>query len=303
MDNANENAKKTYSGFVALIGAPNAGKSTLLNHLVGTKVSIVTHKVQTTRTIIRGIVSTDTQQIVFLDTPGLFKPKGALDKMMVNQAWGGAKEADIITLIIDVKSGLNEANKAILENIKNFKQPKILILNKIDLVRHEELLKITKEINDNYSFEHVFMLVASKGLYCQDYLNSLYKMLREGPFYYDPEQASTIALRELAAEITREKIYLRVHKELPYSAAVQTEKYEELKDGSIRIDQVIYVERDGQKKIILGKQGSIIKAIGQASRQELSVLLEKKVHLFLYVKVQENWKQRPEEYCSFTHNN
>lgn len=303
MNNVNESAKKTYSGFVALIGAPNAGKSTLLNHLVGTKVSIVTHKVQTTRTIIRGIVSTDTQQIVFLDTPGLFKPKGALDKMMVNQAWGGAKEADIITLLIDVKSGLNEANKAILESIKNFKQPKILILNKIDLVRHEELLKIIKEISDNYSFEHIFMVVAAKGLHCQDYLNTLYAMLSEGPFYYDPEHASTIALRELAAEITREKIYLRVHKELPYSAAVQTEKYEELKDGSIRIDQVIYVERDGQKKIILGKQGSIIKAIGQAARQELSVLLEKKVHLFLYVKVQENWKQRPEEYCSFTHNN
>lgn len=294
-----ESDTQTYSAFVALIGAPNAGKSTLLNQLVGTKISIVTHKVQTTRTIIRGIVSTETHQVIFLDTPGLFKPKSSLDNMMVSQAWGGAKEADIITLLIDAKLGLNQANQAILEKIKNFKQPKILILNKIDLIKHEELLKLTKEISDKYQFEHIFMLSALKGEQVQDYLNTLYKMLPKGPFYYDPEHASTIALRELAAEITREKIYLRVHEELPYSAAVQTEKYEELKDGSIRIDQVIYVERDGQKKIILGKQGSIIKNIGKTSREELSELLDRKVHLFLYVKVQPNWKSKPEEYCSF----
>lgn len=300
MNNIDIPSKKTYSGFVALIGAPNAGKSTLINQLVGTKISIVTHKVQTTRTIVRGILSTDTQQIIFLDTPGLFKPKSTLDNIMVNYAWGGAKEADIVTLLIDVKSGLTSEVRAILENIKNFKQPKILILNKIDLVRHEELLKLTKEISDQYSFEHIFMISALKGEQTRDYLDSLYKMLQDGPFYYDPEHASTIALRELAAEITREKIYLRVHEELPYSAAVQTEKYEEFQDGSVRIDQVIYVEREGQKKIILGKHGSIVKAIGQASRTELSALLDKKVHLFLYVKVQPNWKLRPEEYCSLT---
>lgn len=294
-----DNMGKTYVGFVALIGATNAGKSTLLNQLVGTKISIVTHKVQTTRTVIRGIVSTYTHQIIFLDTPGLFKPKGSLDKMMVQQAWGGAKEADIISVVMDAKLGMSEANIDILEKVAALKQPKILLLNKIDLVKRENLLALIQTISEQYSFEHIFMISATTGLCCQDYLNTLYDMLDEGPFYYDPEHASTMALRELSAEITREKIYLRLHKELPYSVAVQTEAYETQKDGSIRISQVIYVERLGQKKIVLGNQGSTIKAIGQASREELSSLLGTKVHLFLYVKLQKNWKQRPEEYCNY----
>lgn len=281
---------------MALIGAPNAGKSTFLNKLVGSKVSIVTHKVQTTRTNIRGIVNYDAGQAVFVDTPGLFEPKSPMDKLMVSSAWNGARDADIVSLLLDVATGLTAENINILDRVKNLKQPKILLLNKVDLVSHAKLLELTAQISQNYEFDYVFMVSALKGLGCQDYLKKLINMLPPGPHYYPDDQISDVAMRQLAAEITREKLYLRVHKELPYSAAVATEKYVEQSDGSVRIDQIIYVERLGQKKIILGKQGAVIKAIGQSARQELSELLGKKVHLFLFVKARPNWKLHAEQY-------
>ncbi|WJW80140.1 GTPase Era [Bartonella sp. TP] len=284
------------AGFVALIGASNAGKSTFLNKLVGSKVSIVTHKVQTTRTKIRGIVNYKNGQIVFIDTPGLFEPKSHMDKLMVHSAWGGAEDADIVTICVDVSVGLNSENIIILDRAKTLKQPKILILNKIDLITHAKLLALIAEISTIYEFAHIFMVSALKGVGCEDYLKTLVSMLPLGPHYYPDDQISDMAVRQLAAEITREKLYLRVHKELPYSAAVITESYTEQTDGSIRIEQIIYVERQGQKKIVLGKQGAVIKAIGLAARKELCDILGKKVHLFLFVKTRPNWKSHAEDY-------
>jgi GTP-binding protein Era len=285
----------TRSGFVALIGAPNAGKSTLVNRLVGTKVSIVTHKVQTTRTIVRGVATHGNAQIVFLDTPGIFKPRRALDRAMVTTAWGGARDADLVLLLVDAERGISEDTERILDGLKDVRQPKFLLLNKVDRVRPETLLKLTADANAKVEFAETFMISALTGSGCDDLLDHLAKALPEGPWYYPEDQVSDLPLRQLAAEITREKLYLRLHQELPYSSHVETEKWEEKKDGSVRIDQVIYVERDGQKKIVLGHKGETIRAIGEASRKELAGILEQKVHLFLFVKVRE-WGNDPERY-------
>jgi GTP-binding protein Era len=286
----------TRSGFVALIGATNAGKSTLVNRLVGAKVSIVSHKVQTTRAIIRGIAIEDRTQIVFMDTPGIFKPRRRLDRAMVTTAWGGAKDADIIALLIDSERGLKGDAEKILEALKDVKQPKILILNKIDTVPHEMLLALTAAANQTVNFDATFMISALKGPGCDDLMEYLAKTLPEGPWYYPEDQISDLPMRQLAAEITREKLFLRLHQELPYASHVETEKWEEMKNGSVRIEQVIYVERDSQKKIALGKNGDAIKAISMAARKEISEILEQPVHLFLFVKVRENWGDDPERF-------
>ncbi len=286
----------TRSGFVALIGATNAGKSTLVNRLVGAKVSIVSHKVQTTRAIVRGIAIHKNAQMVFMDTPGIFKPRRRLDRAMVTTAWGGAKDADAIMMLIDSERGLKGDAETILEGLKEVDQPKMLVLNKIDQVSREDLLKLATAANKFVDFERTFMISALNGSGCEDVLDYLAMKLPEGPWYYPEDQISDLPMRQLAAEITREKLFLRLHQELPYSSHVETEKWEERKDGSVRIEQVIYVERDSQKKIALGKNGEAIKAISMASRKELSEILEQPVHLFLFVKVRENWGDDPERF-------
>jgi GTP-binding protein Era len=291
-----ETAAPTRSGFVALIGATNAGKSTLVNRLVGAKVSIVSHKVQTTRAIIRGIAIHDNAQIVFMDTPGIFKPRRRLDRAMVTSAWGGAKDADVIVLLIDAERGIKGDAEKILEALKDVKQPKVLALNKVDQVKRETLLALAQEANEMVGFEATFMISALNGSGCEDMMNYLSQTLPEGPWYYPEDQISDLPMRQLAAEITREKLFLRLHQELPYASHVETEKWEERKDGSVRIEQVIYVERDSQKKIALGKGGEAIKAISTAARKEISEILEQPVHLFLFVKVRENWGDDPERF-------
>ena len=291
-----DSAAETRSGFVALIGPTNAGKSTLGNRLVGAKVSIVSHKVQTTRAIVRGIAIHDRAQIVFMDTPGIFKPRRRLDRAMVTSAWGGAKDADLIMLLIDSERGLRGDAEAILEGLKEVRQPKILALNKIDRVRREDLLALAAAANEAIAFERTFMISAENGSGCDDLMDYLSRAVPEGPWYYPEDQISDLPMRQLAAEITREKLFLRLHQELPYSSHVETEKWEERKDGSVRIEHVIYVERDSQKKIALGKAGETIKAISTASRKELSEILEQPVHLFLFVKVRENWGDDPERF-------
>lgn len=292
----NEEPRATRSGFVALIGAPNAGKSTLVNQLVGAKVSIVTHKVQTTRAIVRGIATHDAAQIVFVDTPGIFRPRRRLDRAMVTTAWGGAKDADLVLVLIDAERGLKGDAETILANLETVRQPKVLVLNKVDRVKPETLLKLTAEANARADFERTFMISALTGSGCRDLLDWLAQRLPEGPWYYPEDQISDLPMRQLAAEITREKLYLRLHQELPYSSHVETEKWEEKKDGSVRIEQVIYVERDSQKKIVLGHKGETIRAIGQAARKEIGEILEQPVHLFLFVKVRDNWGDDPERY-------
>lgn len=286
----------TRSGFVALIGAPNAGKSTLLNRLVGAKVSIVTHKVQTTRAIVRGIATHEATQIVFVDTPGIFRPRRRLDTAMVTTAWGGAKDADIVAVLIDAERGIRGDAAAILDNLGRVRQPMVLVLNKIDRVKRETLLALSADANARAAFERTFMISALDGSGCDDLLAYLAAALPEGPWYYPEDQLSDLPMRQLAAEITREKLYLRLHQELPYSSHVETEKWEEKQDGSVRIEQVIYVERDSQKKILLGHKGETIRAIGQASREDMAAILEQKVHLFLFVKVRGNWGDDPERY-------
>ena len=291
----NENTE-TRSGFVALIGAPNAGKSTLVNQLVGAKVSIVTHKVQTTRAVVRGIATHDNAQIVFVDTPGIFRPRRRLDEAMVTTAWGGAKDADIILVLIDSERGIKGDADALLDRLADVRQPKVLVLNKVDRIDREKLLDLTTKANARVNFERTFMVSALTGSGCDDLMDFLAKRLPVGPWYYPEDQISDLPMRQLAAEITREKLYLRLHQELPYSSHIETESWEEKKDGSVRIQQVIYVERDSQKKIVLGAKGETIRAIGQASRAEISGILEQPVHLFLFVKVRENWGNDPERY-------
>ncbi|MCW4113916.1 GTPase Era [Aurantimonas sp. MSK8Z-1] len=287
----------TRSGFVALLGAPNAGKSTLVNQLVGTKVSIVTHKVQTTRALVRGIAVHDDAQIVFVDTPGVFEPKRRLDRAMVRTAWGGAKDADIVLPIIDAERGLTEDVEAILERLKEIRQPKVLLLNKVDRIKRERLLALTKEITERgVEFERVFMISALNGSGCKDLMDFLAGALPEGPWYYPEDQISDLPLRQLAAEITREKLFLRLHQELPYSSHVETEGWEQRKDGSAKVQQVIYVERESQKKIVIGHKGETIRAIGEAARKDITEAADQKVHLFLFVKVRENWGDDPERY-------
>ncbi|RWL80095.1 MAG: GTPase Era [Mesorhizobium sp.] len=295
-ENETPEVPATRSGFVALIGAPNAGKSTLVNQLVGAKVSIVTHKVQTTRAIVRGIATHDNAQIVFVDTPGIFKPKRRLDTAMVTTAWGGAKDADVVVLLIDAERGIKGDAEAILDRLKDVRQPMLLVLNKVDRVKPETLLALAATANERVPFKRTFMVSALTGSGCKDLLDYLAETLPAGPWYYPEDQISDLPMRQLAAEITREKLYLRLHQELPYSSHIETEKWEEKKDGSVRIEQVIYVERDSQKKIVLGHKGETIRAIGQAARAEIAEILEQKVHLFLFVKVRENWGDDPERY-------
>ena len=286
----------TRSGFVALIGAPNAGKSTLVNQLVGAKVSIVTHKVQTTRALVRGIATVDRTQIVLMDTPGVFAPKRRLDRAMVTTAWSGARDADIVLVLIDARKGVREDEERIIEMLPSIKQPKWLILNKVDTVEPPKLLELAKELNERADFAETFMISALGGSGCKDLLQKIAATVPEGPWYYPEDQISDLPMRQLAAEITREKLYLRLHQELPYSSTVETENWEEKKDGSVKIEQVVYVERDSQKKIVLGRKGETIKAIGQAARKEIAEILEQPVHLFLFVKVRENWGNDPERY-------
>lgn len=287
----------TRSGFVALLGAPNAGKSTLVNQLVGTKVSIVTHKVQTTRALVRGIAMRDRTQIVFVDTPGVFAPKRRLDRAMVRTAWSGARDADIVLAIIDADRGINEEVETILERLKDVKQPKVLLLNKVDQMRRDRLLGLTQEITERgVAFDEIFMISALNGSGCGDLMDYLTKALPEGPWYYPEDQITDLPLRQLAAEITREKLYLRLHQELPYSSHVETELWETRQDGSVRIEQTIYVERDSQKRIVIGHNGETIKAIGSAARKEITEAADQKVHLFLFVKVRGNWGDDPERY-------
>lgn len=290
------NETPTHSGFVALIGAPNAGKSTLINQLVGTKVSIVTHKVQTTRAIVRGIVTHGAAQIVLVDTPGIFKPRRRLDKAMVSTAWGGAKDADIVLVLIDAERGIKGDAERLIDSLAEDKQRKVLVLNKVDRVKPEALLALTAAANAKAEFERTFMISALTGSGCKDLLDWLAAALPEGPWYYPEDQISDLPMRQLAAEITREKLYLRLHQELPYSSHIETESWEELPNGSVRIQQVIYVQRDSQKAIVLGEKGATIKAIGAAARKEIAEILEQKVHLFLFVKVRENWGDDPERY-------
>jgi GTPase len=291
-----ESLPETRSGFVALIGAPNAGKSTLVNQLVGAKVSIVTHKVQTTRAIVRGIATHKNAQIVFVDTPGIFRPRRRLDQAMVTTAWGGAKDADVVLVLIDAERGIKGDADAMLNNLAGVRQPKILVLNKLDRVKPESLLALAETANERVDFQRTFMVSALTGAGCDAILDHLAETLPAGPWFYPEDQISDLPMRQLAAEITREKLYLRLHQELPYSSHVETEKWEEKPDGSVRIEQVIYVERDSQKKIVLGHKGETIRSIGQASRKDIGEILEQKVHLFLFVKVRENWGDDPERY-------
>jgi GTP-binding protein Era len=286
----------TKAGFVALIGAPNAGKSTLLNSLVGSKVSIVSRKVQTTRVLVRGIAIEGEAQIVFVDTPGIFKPKRRLDRAMVTSAWGGAGDADVIALLLDVRKGIDEEAEAILDKLPDLKRPKVLILNKIDLIERSRLLEMAAKLNEKVPFAHTFMISALKGDGIQTLKRQLAEMMPEGPWLYPEDQISDAPLRMLAAEITREKIYERLHEELPYQSTVETDQWQVRPDGSVRIEQTVFVERDSQRKIVLGKGGQTIKAIGQAARKEIAEIAEAPVHLFIFVKVRENWSDDPERY-------
>jgi len=287
----------TRAGFVALIGAPNAGKSTLLNAVVGSKLSIVTHKVQTTRALVRGIVIHRNSQLIFVDTPGIFSPKRRLERAMVTTAWGGAADADVIALLVDAKRGLTDEDRAILARLDEFPaaRTRVLILNKVDIVKRDMLLGLAKEANKAARFSRTFMVSALTGDGIPDLLDFLAAAMPESPFLYPEDQMTDLPLRFLAAEITREKLTLRLHDELPYRSTVETEKWTETNKG-VRIDQTIYVERDTQRKIVLGKGGATIKAISIAAREEISRLVEKPVHLFLFVKVRENWSDDPERY-------
>ncbi|SDF14838.1 MULTISPECIES: GTPase Era [Thalassobaculum] len=284
------NAPKSHCGFVALLGAPNAGKSTLVNQLVGAKVSIVTHKVQTTRTRIRGIALEGDAQIVLVDTPGIFKPKRRLDRAMVHAAWAGAGDADVVVLVADARQGLDDDTMRIIEGLKAAGRKAVLALNKVDDIKREKLLPIAAEFSEAFEFERVFMISALNGNGCADLRTYLAERMAPGPWLYPEDELSDLPMRLMAAEITREKVFLRLHDELPYSATVETDQWTERDDGSVRIDQTLYVERDSQKKIALGKGGQKIKEIGSLARTELEEMLERRVHLFLFVKVRENWQ-------------
>lgn len=288
----------TRAGFVALIGEPNAGKSTLLNRMVGAKVSIVTHKVQTTRARIRGVAMEGESQIVFVDTPGLFQPRRRLDRAMVAAAWGGAADADVIVLLIEAHRGVTEGVKRILEGLADVASTRkvALALNKIDRVGSETLLGLSEDMNARYPFVETFMISAEKGHGVQDLRRWLAGQVPEGPWLYPEDQIADLPMRMIAAEMTREKLTLRLHQELPYQMTVETESWEDRKDGSARIDQIIYVIRDGHKGIVLGHKGETIKAVSQAARAELTEFLGRKVHLFLQVKVRPNWLDEAERY-------
>ncbi|RKF14689.1 GTPase Era [Roseovarius spongiae] len=288
----------TRAGFIALIGEPNAGKSTLLNRMVGAKVSIVTHKVQTTRARIRGVAIEGDAQLVFVDTPGLFQPRRRLDRAMVAAAWGGAADADVVVLLVEAHRGATEGVKRILDGLGEVARgrPVALAINKIDRVKSEALLALTKELNDRFPFVETFMISAEKGHGVDALRAWLAQTLPEGPWLYPEDQIADLPMRMIAAEITREKLTLRLHQELPYQLTVETENWEERKDGSARIDQIVYVMRDGHKGIVLGKGGETAKAVSKAAREELEEFLGRRVHLFLQVKVRPNWLDEAERY-------
>jgi GTP-binding protein Era len=288
-------ARQRRCGFVALIGAPNVGKSTLINALVGTKVTIVSHKVQTTRMLLRGIATEGDAQLVFVDTPGIFSPKRRLDQAMVATAWAGAQDADIVGALIDAKKGIDEEG-ALLDRLAGVRPAKVLLLNKIDLVDKPTLLGLAQSANGRVDFAATFMISALKGDGVADFRQWLAAHVPAGPWHYPEDQITDAPVRQLAAEITREKLYLRLHQELPYQSTVETEQWQERKDGSVRIEQTIYVERESQRKIVLGKGGQTIKAIGADARREIAAMLEQPVHLFLFVKVREGWGDDPERY-------
>jgi GTP-binding protein Era len=297
MSEADVNANaQTRCGFVALIGAPNAGKSTLLNALVGSKVSIVSRKVQTTRALLRGIAVEGAAQIIFVDTPGIFAPRRRLDRAMVTSAWGGAGDADLVALLVDARKGIDDEVEAIFSGLYKLKPPVILILNKVDTVERSTLLKLTADLNARFTFRETFMISALTGDGVPHLKTQLAAMMPEGPWLYPEDQVSDAPLRLLAAEITREKLFERLHDELPYQSTVETDSWKELPDGSARIEQTIYVARDGQKKIVIGEGGRTIKAIGQAARKDIAEAAEQKVHLFLFVKVRPDWADDPERY-------
>ncbi|MEM7427331.1 MAG: GTPase Era [Pseudomonadota bacterium] len=283
-------------GFVALIGAPNAGKSTLVNRLVGAKVSIVTHKVQTTRTRLRGIMMSGQSQIILVDTPGIFEPKKKLERAMVESAWGGVEDADLSALIVDSRAGLSEATEHIVAGLEGAGRKAVLCLNKIDTLRRDKLLAIAQTMNERFAFDATFFISAQTGEGLADLERHFAAAVPEGPWLYPEDQVADAPMRFLAAEVTREKIFVRLHQELPYSSTVETESWKEQKDGSVRIEQVIFVQRESQRKIVLGKGGQTIKEIGRQARVELQETLERPVHLFLFVKVRENWTEDPERY-------
>jgi GTP-binding protein Era len=284
----------TRAGFCAIIGAPNAGKSTLVNQLTGSKVSIVSHKVQTTRARIRAIAMEGNAQIVLVDTPGIFKPKRTLDRAMVSNAWGGAGDADAVVLLVDGRPGLTEEAKEIIAHLSHTKTKAVLVINQIDLMSRERLMEVAAEFNAAYPFEQTFMVSALNGSGTQDLLKYLASRMPESPWLYPADQVADVQLRFMAAEMTREVIYERLHEELPYSSTVETETWEEMKDGSVKIGQIIFVQRDSQKAIVLGKGGQTIKLLGQMARKEMEAQFGRKVHLFLFVKVRENWAEDKE---------
>jgi GTP-binding protein Era len=288
----------TRCGYVALIGASNVGKSTLMNRLVGQKLAIVTPKVQTTRSRLLGIATDDATQLIFVDTPGIFEPRRRLDRAMVAAAWAGATDADFTVLLVDAARGADSDARRIVERLKSLKRPAILALNKIDLVRRETLLVLADQLAKQGNFTQVFMISGLTGNGVGDLYRHLAATAPEGPFLFPPDQLSDAPERFLAAEVTREQLFLQLHEELPYSATVETESWQERPDGSVRVEQVIYVRRPGQRAIVLGEGGKRIKSIGARARAELAVMLDRRVHLFLFVKVRDNWPEDPERFAS-----
>jgi GTP-binding protein Era len=295
-DNADRSAASQRCGFVAVIGAPNVGKSTLVNAMVGSKVTIVSPKVQTTRATIRGIAIEGDAQLIFVDTPGIFAPRRRLDRAMVAIAWSGAHDADIVALVVDAKRALDEETAAIMAKLADVPASRILIVNKVDLVAKPGLLVLVREANERMTFAATFMVSAQSGDGIGEIKRWLAAHVPAGPWHYPEDQISDAPMRALAAEITREKIYHRLHQELPYRSTVETDVWKELRDGSVRIEQTIFVERESQRKIALGKGGQAIRSIGAEARKEIARLIEKPVHLFLFVKVREGWADDPERY-------
>jgi GTP-binding protein Era len=289
--------QKTRAGFAAIIGAPNAGKSTLVNYLVGRKVSIVTPKVQTTRFQVRGVMMRENLQVILVDTPGVFAPRRRFDRAMVAAAWEGATDADAIVHVVDAAAQLNEKGRTVadvervIEGLKLHQRKAILVLNKIDLVKRDALLELSQKLFETEVYSEVFMISATQGHHAEDVAEALGRLMPESPYLYPEDQIADLSERLLAAEVTREKLFLRVHEELPYALTVETESWKVLKDGAVRIEQTIYVERDGHKPIILGKNGQTVKWVGKAAREELEEQLDVKVHLFLFVKVRPNWSE------------
>ena len=287
---------KSHCGFVALLGAPNAGKSTLMNSLVGSKISIVTHKVQTTRTRFVGIALHKNNQMIFVDTPGIFEPKKRLERAMVSAAWAGAGDADVVVLLVDAERRIDENTRRIIDGLKEAGKKAILAINKIDTIRRDSLLSLTQELNEAADFSETLLISALKGDGLEDLKDIITGYLPEGPWLYPEDQMTDITERMLAAEVTREKFFLRLHQELPYAATIETESWQEKKDGSVRIEQIIYVERDTQKAIVIGKGGRSLKEIGKLAREELEEMFDRRVHLFIFVKVRKNWSDDKERY-------